>query len=145
MSGRSDVVAMCWGNLSCFPRSTCNCQSGAVWRSPVVICARARGLSSFDEGDGLLWSMMVFARADGGGYALGNCFEYLVVAPAVATISQGLWAAAEEMFQGASSGAQGAGRCLALPPYMEVRWAREGVVDCLHKEPDAVEVCLHDV
>ena len=50
--------------------------------------------------------MMVFARADGGGYTLGNCFEYLVVAPAIATIRQGLWAAAEEMFQGASSGAK---------------------------------------
>lgn len=65
--------------------------------------------------------------------------------PAIATISQGFWAAAEEMFSGDSSRAKGAGRCLALPAGMEVCWAWEGIVDCLYKELDATEVCLHDV
>ncbi len=36
MSGRRLVVAMCWGNFSCFPRLTCSCQSEALWRWPVV-------------------------------------------------------------------------------------------------------------
>jgi len=38
MYGRRDVDAMCWGNLSYFPRSTCSCQSGAVQRRLVVVC-----------------------------------------------------------------------------------------------------------
>ncbi|CAL8260720.1 unnamed protein product [Merluccius merluccius] len=42
--------------------------------------------------------------------------KHLVMAPTIVTISQSLWAAAEEMLKRASSGAKKAGRCLALPP-----------------------------
>ncbi|TWW77676.1 hypothetical protein D4764_12G0010660 [Takifugu flavidus] len=68
-----------------------------------------RSLSSFYEEDCLFQSMMVFGSANGQGYVLSHCFEYLVVVPAIATISHGLWAAAEKMFQRASSGAKGTG------------------------------------
>lgn len=33
-----------WGNLSVFPRSTCSCQSGALWRRPVVVWKVSRSL-----------------------------------------------------------------------------------------------------
>ncbi len=45
MSGRRLVVAMCWGNFSCFPRLTCSCQSEALWRWPVVNYGHVRGFS----------------------------------------------------------------------------------------------------
>ncbi len=45
MSGRRLVVAMCWGNLSCFPRSTCSCQFETLVRRPVIKWGRVRGFS----------------------------------------------------------------------------------------------------
>lgn len=86
MSGWRVALAMC----SCFLRSTCQLpiracvvEACCLWTRPVFL-HNHRG-------------RMVFAGADSWGYALSNCFENLVMAPTIATVSQGLWAAAEEM------------------------------------------------
>lgn len=43
ISGQSEVVVMCYGNVSHFPGSACSCQSAAVWRRPVADSALAWG------------------------------------------------------------------------------------------------------
>lgn len=60
----------------------------------------------------------------------------------MATISQGLWAADEEIFSRASVRAKKTGGCLILPQDMEVRWAWQGVIVSLHQETDPIEICL---
>lgn len=46
MSEQRDGFATSWGNFNCFPRSTCSCQSGALWRRPFTVFEPAWGLSA---------------------------------------------------------------------------------------------------
>lgn len=50
-----------------------------------------------------------------------SCFpKHLVVASAIAPVSEGFWAAAEEKFQVSPSRAKGAGGCFIIAPDVEV-------------------------
>ncbi len=77
-------------------------------------------LSSFDKGNLLLWGVMVFAGADGCGYGLSNCLEYLVVVPPAVATPKGLGATTEEVFQRASSRAKGEGRKSIFMPTVDL-------------------------
>lgn len=62
------------------------------------------------------------------------------MAPAVATISPSLGAAAKEVLKGSSSGTQGVVRFLTLAPVVKVCWAWEGVIESLDRETGVVAI-----
>lgn len=64
VSGQSQIVLMCYGNVSRLPKSACSCQWEAGWRRPVVDLAPDLGfLRGLDEADCFLrWAVISAAN-----------------------------------------------------------------------------------